>query len=67
MIINTHGKWRKFEKASDAQFELGKTYKIEVDGNCEFAVSIDEPVAGIQTNSINYTHSDNIYLWIRTK
>lgn len=67
MIINTHGKWRKFENASDTQFELGKTYKIEVEGNCEFAVSANEPVAGMQTNSINYTHAENIYLWIKTK
>lgn len=66
MIINTHGKWRKFEKASGQTFEIGKTYNIAVDGNCEFAVSAEEPTAGINTNTINFTAVEGVYLWIKT-
>lgn len=66
MIVETKGQWRKFEKASATTFEIGKTYKIKVDGICEFAVSAEEPTAGIKTNTINFTAVEGVYLWIKT-
>lgn len=66
MIVETRGEWRKFEKASGQTFEIGKTYNIVVDGNCEFAVSAEKPTAGINTNTINFTAVEGVYLWIKT-
>ena len=67
MIINTHGIWRKFEEVANTIFENGKTYKISVEGHCEFATSLKEPKSGINSNEIDFKASDEGYLWIRTK
>lgn len=67
MIINTHGHWIEFEKVTKTEFETGKTYEIDVDGNCEFALSDKEPQVGFITNKLIYTHHDGVTLWIKTK
>lgn len=67
MIINTHGSWFKFEEVAKTKFEIGKTYKIEVDGLCEFAISKNKPTIGIVTNEINYTKNETNTLWVKTK
>lgn len=67
MIIDTKGKWQPLEAMTGEQMEVGKTYKIHIDGVCEFGLSEDKPLAGIQTNDITYTKNDKIKLWIRTK
>ena len=67
MIIETRGKWRKFDTITQTTFEVGKTYKIQVQGQCEFAVSAERPTAGMQTNEIVYTKEEGTDLWILTK
>lgn len=66
MIIETKGKWQPFEAMTQEPMEVGKTYHITVDGICEFGLSENKPIAGIQTNDITYTKSDKIKLWIKT-
>ena len=65
--IETKGKWQKFEWVSRQTFEVGKTYKITIDGVCEFAISKDLPTGGLKTNEIEYTKDNENFLWIRTK
>ena len=66
LIIDTKGKWQPFEAMVGQVFEVGKTYHIHVAGICEFGLSESVPLAGIQTNDINYTKNDKIKLWIKT-
>lgn len=67
LVINTHGRWQPFEVLAHQEHEIGKTYKISVQGDCLFAVSKDVPTNGIQTNEITYTKDDTNRLWIKTK
>lgn len=66
MIIETKGKWQPFEAMTGQDFEIGKTYKIEVEGICEFAISHEKPNFGIITNEISYTKDKDNTLWIKT-
>ena len=66
VVINTKGKWKKFEEESKKTFEIGKTYNVNVEGLCEFAVSSTKPIVGMATNSITFTAYDGVYLWIKT-
>ena len=66
LIINTRGRWQPFEAYTGIEFEIGKSYKIDVEGVCEFSVSNEKPTAGIKTKSIQYTKSDSNTLWIKT-
>lgn len=67
LIIETKGKWQPFEAMTQQTFEVGKTYKINVQGDCLFAISKDRPTAGIGTNEITYTKDSENTLWIKTK
>jgi len=66
MIIETKGKWQLFEVMANINLEIGKTYNIKIDGNCEFAVSADKPTDGLKTNEITYTKHETQNLWIKT-
>ena len=66
LIIETKGKWQPFEAMTGQDFEVGKTYRINIQGQGEFAVSVDRPTAGILTNEIVYTKDDSNKLWIKT-
>lgn len=66
MIIDTKGKWQPLEAMTGEEMEIGKTYKIHIDGVCEFGLAENKPEAGIQTNDITYTKNDKIKLWIKT-
>ena len=67
LIIETKGKWQKFEVMTNQTFEVGKTYRITVQGDCLFAISAEKPTAGIGTSEITYTKDNNNILWIKTK
>ena len=67
--IETKGKWRDFEAISLVEFEIGKTYKINVNGQCKFAISPTRPTSiddGMGTNSITFTKNETNKLWIIT-
>ena len=66
LVIETKGKWQPFEAMVNQTHEVGHTYKIEVQGVCEFAISKDRPTAGMRTNEITYTKDDTNRLWIKT-
>lgn len=66
IIVETRGKWQLFEAMTGQTFEIGKTYNIKVNGNCQFAISKDKPTAGMGTNEITYTKDENNNLWIKT-
>lgn len=66
LVIETKGKWQPFEAMVNQTHEVGHTYKIEVKGVCEFAISKDRPTAGMSTNVITYTKDDTNRLWIKT-
>lgn len=66
LVIETKGKWQSFEYMSNQTFEIGKTYKINVQGNCQFAISKDKPTNGLKTNEIEYTKDEVNTLWIKT-
>lgn len=66
--IRTAGCWELFEEVSGQQFEVGKTYKINITGVCEFAISARKPTySGIRTNEITFTKDNKNHLWIKTK
>lgn len=67
MIINTHGTWNKFETVAKMEFEIGKTYRISVEGTCEFGIGAKEPKTGINSNKIEFKANDKEFLWIKTK
>ena len=64
--IETKGKWQPFEAMTLQTHEVGKTYKIHVNGICEFAISKDRPQAGMRTNDMTYTKNSDTQLWIKT-
>ena len=69
LIIETKGKWKDFEVASKQELEIGKTYKIEVQGQCKFAISPNKPESvddGMGTNSITFKKNETNKLWIIT-
>ena len=66
IIIETKGKWQPFEAMTNQTFEVGKTYKIKVQGDCLFAISKDRPTSGFGTNEITYTKDNDTQLWIKT-
>lgn len=66
LVIETKGKWQPFEAMVNQTHEVGHTYKIEVQGVCEFAISKDRPTGGMRTNEITYTKDDTNRLWIKT-
>ena len=66
LVIETKGKWQPFEAMTGQTHEVGHTYKITVQGICEFAISKDRPQAGMRTNDMTYTKDDNTQLWIKT-
>ena len=67
IIVETKGKWLDFEFATQQTFEVGKTYKIRVNGDCLFAISPNKPTYGFGTNEITYTKEEGLTLWIYTK
>ena len=67
LVIETKGKWRKFDTMANVTFEVGKTYKINVQGDCLFAVSAERPTTGFGANEISYTKEEGSDLWIFTK
>ena len=67
LIIETKGKWQPFEVMTKQTFEMGKTYKINVDGNCLFAISKDRPTSGMGADEITYIKDSENTLWILTK
>ena len=67
IVVETKGKWGKVEYLTGQTFEVGKTYKIKVGGECKFAISKNTPTTGFKTNEIEYTKEKDIYLWIMTK
>lgn len=66
LVIETKGKWQPFEAMTGQTHEVGKTYKIHVNGICEFAISKDRPTAGMRTNDMTYTKKSDTQLWIKT-
>lgn len=66
LVIETKGKFQPFEAMTGQTHEVGHTYKIHVEGVCEFAISKDRPQSGLQTNEINYTKNSDTQLWIKT-
>lgn len=64
--IETKGKWQPFEAMTGQTHEVGKTYKIHVNGICEFAISKDRPTDGMRTNDMTYTKKSDTQLWIKT-
>lgn len=67
LVIETKGKWGKFEYLTGQTFEVGKTYKIKVGGECKFAISKETPTTGFRTNELEYTKEEGSYLWMMTK
>ena len=55
-----------FEYMAKVKFEIGKTYKIQIQGDCMFAISKEKPTNGLKTNEIEYTKDSNNILWIKT-
>lgn len=69
MIIETRGKWQDFEKISKQNFEIGKTYKVEVGGVCKLNISPTKPTKitdGMSTDKITFTKDEVNKLWILT-
>lgn len=66
LVIETKGKWQPFEAMTGQEMEVGHTYKIEVAGVCEFAISKDRPTSGFGSNEITYTKDNDNILWIKT-
>ena len=66
-VIETKGKWRKFEVMINRTLEVGKTYRIKINGDCLLAVSAERPVNGLKTNVIEYTKEEGTDLWVYTK
>ena len=66
LIIETKGKWQPFEAMTNQTFENGKTYKIQVAGNCLFMISKEKPTFGFGTNEIIYVKDSDNTLWIKT-
>lgn len=69
LIIETKGKWKDFEVISGQVFEVGKTYKLSVQGQCKFAISPTKPTSiddGMGTNEITFKKSETNKLWIIT-
>lgn len=66
LIIETKGKWQPFEVMTGQEFEVDKTYKIQVQGQCEFMISKDRPMFGFGSNEITYTKDNDNRLWIKT-
>lgn len=69
LVIETKGKWKNFEVISQREFEVGKTYKIEVKGQCKFNISPNKPESvddGMGTNSITFKKNETNKLWIIT-
>lgn len=64
--VYTKGKWADLELLTEKEMEVGKTYHIKVRGHCQFAVSAEQPTAGIATNEITFTKQDGLKLWIKT-
>jgi hypothetical protein len=64
--VYTKGKWADLELLTEKEMEVGKTYHIKVSGHCQFAVSAEQPIAGIATNEITFTKQDGLKLWIKT-
>ena len=65
-IVSTNGLWKKLEDIVSQEFEVGKTYHIQVKRNCEFMVSKNKPEAGIITNEITFKKEPDVFLWIKT-
>ena len=69
LVIETRGKWKDFEVISGQEFEVGKTYKLSVQGQCKFAISAVKPTSiddGMGTNEITFKKSETNKLWIIT-
>lgn len=69
LVIETKGKWKDFEYVSGREFEVGKTYKLNVQGQCKFAISATKPTSiddGMGTNSITFKKNETNKLWIIT-
>lgn len=64
--INTHGNWELLEHFMQQELEVGKTYRINVAGHCQFMISADKPTVGMTTNEITYTKQEGLKLWIKT-
>lgn len=64
--VYTKGKWADLELLTEKEMEVGKTYHIKVSGHCQFAVSAEQPTAGVATNEITFTKQDGLKLWIKT-
>lgn len=64
--INTHGQWELLEHFMQQELEVGKTYRINVAGHCQFMISADKPTVGMATNQITYTKQEGQNLWIKT-
>jgi hypothetical protein len=65
-IITSNGIWKPFEDVMSVQFTAGKTYRVKVNKECEFAISKDEPKDGEKSKEITYTASDENRLWVKT-
>ena len=61
--INTHGRWVKYSEYQP--LEIGKSYRVTVNGDCLMALSKVEPTVGIKTNQMEFTASE-YSLWIKT-
>lgn len=62
--INTHGRWVKYSEWQP--LEVGKSYRVIVQGDCLMALSKNTPTVGIKTNSMEFTASEDYVLWIKT-
>lgn len=61
--INTHGRWVKYSEYYP--LEIGKSYRVTVNGDCLMALSKVKPTVGIKTNQMEFTASE-YSLWIKT-
>lgn len=66
LIIETKGKWQPFEIMANKKLEVGKTYDINVAGQCQFMISKERPTFGFGANKITYTKDNENKLWIKT-
>ena len=68
IIVETKGKWLDFEFATQQNFEIGKTYKITLKGDCMFAISPTKPEEeDFISNRVWFTKKEGKILWIKTR
>lgn len=66
IVIETFGKWQPFEYMSGKTFEVGKIYRVKVNGDCQLMISPTKPTSGFGSKEICFRKDDVNRLWIKT-